>query len=849
VPGALPYGFVHATALAWPFASEASFRIAASRLAEDRAGVLDGRSNRLAGSMIDYLRPRARGLSLEVLRQIQESVWFADNRQATGSLTVPLVALLARAATKLLRFEGGRAVLRLDPLEEPQTSSRWRWISLALPPDLLIAALAAEVQQVPSTDYVTVIPTHLWPFHDELCLANTHLHFGASVPFEVLWTNLMSRAGTDPDDHRRLDRGGPAPLGGGRCFLSWLTVGAVARALMAGYLWQWEDRHRRDRDNFATYAGRVAARSINPGLMMQALSALARGSSPPLYTRLRPMLRAVAPSRPLDVRSDPRDAVARADPIARWLRTGAALPETRFLTRALARLFEPSGDERFTGIFWQYVRLRGIVYRHVVQEPGTSGLDWFTAHYNRMSNLRGHLANAVMASALELESRTGRLGSLEVRTSPENGWAATRSLIGQVAWAPSPRSANPERGLVLHFLKQRPEGSADYADPRQPAHGCRYGAYYSRRHIEAIAIQTALRFLPQLLVVLRGIDVCALELSQPTWVFLPLIAQLRASSLGASAALARHGRIPPFRVTMHAGEEFRRLVEGVRRIHEPIEFGAVQTGDRLGHAIALGLPPARWAQYADQVSQPAIERLDDLLWEMARYRAGDLRAEAHRTERVRGEIERLSRNLYSSPCTLNDLLRARELRHMPAVLRRLGYPFMRGLNPPATRDKALTLLWEYLTSARTYVRGNIPVTVISDKSEITMLQEAQHFLRSTLASLSIAVEVNPSSNMLIGDFRLEDHPAFQLYPLPGDPTFVGAKVSIVLGDDDPLVFATTLADEFAHLYFSLIARGTSSSDAREWLHRVAENAMLARFTLPESILPAGATRLRKRGGR
>jgi len=304
---------------------------------------------------------------------------------------------------------------------------------------------------------------------------------------------------------------------------------------------------------------------------------------------------------------------------------------------------------------------------------------------------------------------------------------------------------------------------------------------------------------------------------------------------------------------MHAGEEFRRLVEGIRRIHEPIEFGAVQTGDRLGHAIALGFPPARWAQYADQVSQPAIERLDDLLWEMARYRAGDLSAAADRTERVRGEIERLSRDVYSSPCTLDDLLRARELRHMPAVLRRLGYPFMRGLNPPTKEDKALALLWEYLTSTRAYLRGNIPVAVISDKSEIAMLQEAQHFLRNTLASLSIAVEVNPSSNMLIGDFRLEDHPAFQLYPLPGDATFVGAKVSIVLGDDDPLVFATTLADEFAHLYFSLIARGTSSSDARDWLQRVAENAMLARFTLAESKLPSniqnGGRRLRKRGGR
>jgi hypothetical protein len=351
-----------------------------------------------------------------------------------------------------------------------------------------------------------------------------------------------------------------------------------------------------------------------------------------------------------------------------------------------------------------------------------------------------------------------------------------------------------------------------------------------------MAIERALWFHPQLLVVLRGIDVCNLELVQPTWVFLPLIARLRASSLVASAALARHGQIPPLRVTMHAGEDFRTLAEGLRRIHEPIEFGAVQSGDRLGHAIALGLLPARWVEYSSPVPQPAIERLDDLLWEMARYRAGDLPAEADRAEWVRGEIERLSRFVYGSPCSLEDLLRARELRHVPAELRRIGYPFMRGIRAPAQEDRALALLWEYLTSARVYMRGNIPIAVTSDQGEIAMLGQAQRFLRTKLASMAIAVEANPSSNMLVGDLRLEDHPAFRLFPLPGDSAPDGITVPVVLGDDDPLVFATTLADEFGHLYFSLVARGTSSSDARKWLHAIAENAMLARFTLPESVI-------------
>lgn len=843
MPGAFPYGFVHATVLAWPFASEASFRIGTPALGEHIAGVLNRDTERLAAAMIQYLRPRARGTSVEVLRQVQESVWFAERRRAVGPTTISLAELLVGAAMQLLQFEGGRAVLQRDRLGEHQATARWRWVSLALSPDLVIAARAAAGRQDPPADYVTVMPPHLWSFFDETRLANTHLHFGASVPFEVLWTNLVSRVGADPADYGRLDRGGPAPLGGGQEFLSWLTTAALTRLVLAGYLWQWESRRQQVREDLAAYAGRVAARTRDPALLMRALSAMRRGTVPPAYTSMRRLLRRVAPTpRREDMRDDPRGVVAHADPLSSWLGSAETLPETRFLFRAFRRLLEEPTDDQFTRTFWQYVRLRGIVYRHVVQEPGTSGLDWFTDHYNRMGPLRGRLDTAVMGTALELESRAGRLASLEVRTSPASRWAEIRTLVEQVAWAASPPRTNPERGIVLHFLKQRrpDERRADHADPRQPAHGCRFGAYYWGRLIETIAIEAALRFHPQLLVVLRGVDVCAVELSQPTWVFLPLVARLRRASLLASSVLAPHGRIPPFRVTMHAGEDFRRLAEGLRRIHEPIEFGAIQTGDRLGHAVALGISAGSWVEYADPAPQPATERLDDLLWEVARYRAGDLAAPAARIERIRGEIERLARFVYRRSCALEDLLRARELRHAPDTLQAIGYPFLRGARP-RTEDAAFELFWEYLTSADVYLRGNHPISVTSDDGEVTMLHEAQLFLRKTLAVMSVSVEANPSSNMLIGDLRLDDHPAFRLYPLPG-AAHSGAKVSVVLGDDDPLTFATTLADEFGHLYFSLIASGVSSSDAREWLHGIAANGMIARFTLPESILTAGMTR-------
>jgi len=155
--------------------------------------------------------------------------------------------------------------------------------------------------------------------------------------------------------------------------------------------------------------------------------------------------------------------VALSDPLARWTGGAEALPDTHFLTRALRHLQRDASDPEFTRLFWQYVRLRGIVYRHLVQEPGTAGLDWFTAHFDRISPLRGRLADGVMASALELESRTGRLESLEVPTSPASRWSEIRTLVQQIAGS---RAGARKTGAGP--CPSSPEATSPVRTPRRP---------------------------------------------------------------------------------------------------------------------------------------------------------------------------------------------------------------------------------------------------------------------------------------------------------------------------------------------------------------------------------------------
>jgi hypothetical protein len=74
-------------------------------------------------------------------------------------------------------------------------------------------------------------------------------------------------------------------------------------------------------------------------------------------------------------------------------------------------------------------------------------------------------------------------------------------------------------------------------------------------------------------------------------------------------------------------------------------------------------------------------------------------------------------------------------------------------------------------------------------------------------------------------------------PLPGSEQSAQpelAQVHVALGDDDPILFASSVPEEFSHLYYTLLRKGVPSPVALEWLNQVRENGIDARFTIPTS---------------
>lgn len=858
--GTPPYRWLLAESLAWPFAAEEAFNQQCIALARQHAGTLHGdapavRATRaLADALDDWLLPRARGWSLEALRNLREHWWFE-----AGERHVPLARYLQHIASVHLTFDG--ASIRLaqprdgrigSPHTEhshPERVMRWRMLSLCLPADLLVAAVAAARDTVPTDDHVDIGSPELARLL-ESPVAETHLHVGAAVRFPALWTGLMSGAADLDARDPRLERGGVPPFGNGTRFVDKLLAAAITRWVMARFL-----RHAGPAADIAEYvadarplfdvpwAGGGAALGR---LLLRALSWLvARAPDDEREVRARIaemklVYRALCASRrqvgrPAGNPDDGEYAIARRDPVSPWFApaVGGALPETHLTAYALAYLANHgTNDERFARLFWQYQRVRTRCFRFLTLRPGTEGLDWFRRHYDRISALRVPVDAQKYRLALETESRGLALAAIEMRTAPVSRWhenlCEVRALVRQA------RSAGIEVGLILHWIKARDCSCCGrhVEDPRHLPFLSRYGSWFHRARMQAAAVVRMLNERPGTLRVLRGLDVANVELAVATWATVPLIQHVREASRRAAHRLARGGdAVPPIHVTYHAGEEYRRAIEGLRRIHELVEFGVLGRGDRIGHGLVLGEDLSRHQHARPLVPQPLQERLDDLLWEWERYAREDVVPRPGREAVARQSALEIGRQIYGDAVLFDDLVEARRMRHRPEVLNRLGYPHCRLDMPPSSRP--LRLLHRYLTEPEVFERGQIILEVRASEQETNALGTLQAWLRAQLSAYAISVESNPSSNWLIADMDdVRSHPSLALQPLEHHAAPAGAPLALSLSSDDPLTFATCLADEYAYLHAALMHAGETSRHALEWLERARHVAWLSRFTLP-----------------
>ena len=120
------------------------------------------------------------------------------------------------------------------------------------------------------------------------------------------------------------------------------------------------------------------------------------------------------------------------------------------------------------------------------------------------------------------------------------------------------------------------------------------------------------------------------------------------------------------------------------------------------------------------------------------------------------------------------------------------------------------------------------------KQYVKAVSELQKVLRKEIADCGIAIETNPSSNVLIGTFRqYEKHPMLQFFNkgLTRDSDVIEAcpQIPISVNTDDQGVFSTSLENEYALIACALESVSDvmgnplyKKSDIYEWLDNIRE---------------------------
>jgi hypothetical protein len=874
----IPIDHLVAEVAAFPLASEAALRCRTIEL--ERSD--QGSAGRLWRETERHVLGHFPSFSVDEMVAVRDRVWFGERRRTNQPL--PLVRYLRTVARLYLRREGDRVVPQLPDEEwqrrhgaaltgplEAHARFAWRWLSFALPADLLLAAL--DGAHLPSSIHL------LSPALDRMLrdrgYAETHVHLGCTISFPHLWVCAL-RALADPATKRERTFHSPgASLEEGRQLGPWLLSAAIARYVLAAYL-SWG----RPAGTLAQFlAGPIRPRVTRDigaaayALLALCLSELLRGefqcddysfaNRQGLYAHLTAVT----------ARRFPKElaAIHSADPIAVFFpaRGDSPTPEMGFIAAGLRHLeLQLAGppDPIFAILFWQVQRIRALFFRHVVQRPMTPGLQWFLRFYERMKAVsRIFSKEALFHSAARQGGQGFGLRSLEVRTAPDSSvWKLYKEIqaidvaaakyqhkeIQAIGHAPA-NYQDLEYGMVFHLVRNRgggalkgeptPHGLWSNADPDcrilpKPAGnptGYRYAVVYQEKRKEVLAFAWMLRHYPLSLQIVRGLDLCTDEMGVPTWVFVPLIRHMQLAGQRASTYLRRFGlEVPPLRLTVHAGEDFVHLLTGLRHVDEVGRYLDLRQGSRIGHGLALGVDPREWARRAGRIPVACEERLFDLAWEWDWVAREGMNYSSCRRQFVEHEIVRLSEKVFGSPrLAPHDIGGLLDDLHDPAMLCRVGFPT--GFPPGRkflTKDHRLRWLHAYLTDPELFLRGRA-IEWVDPDAEGPVLAELQCGIRRKFAEYGIAVEVNPTSNLLIGDLQdLGNHPLWRLRPPRGNGD--SPPVSVCIGSDDPLTFATSLREEYQFLHDAMTLAGLSEEEARFWLEGVRSCGLENRFTVP-----------------
>ena len=291
-------------------------------------------------------------------------------------------------------------------------------------------------------------------------------------------------------------------------------------------------------------------------------------------------------------------------------------------------------------------------------------------------------------------------------------------------------------------------------------------------------------------------------------------------------------------LTYHAGEDFYDLIDGLRAIDELLLFLDYGQGNRIGHALSLGLDAKHFYESKHMtILAPRQYVLDNIVWLLKRGKSTyGVALEKEIDTLLHSYCVDLYKLIYNDDnFNIDEYWNAYLLRANDPLLNKKdsepsSYAYYAISSNPIIPDKpddkvnALYNLYLYDKSVR--LLGDVPFEIKYKEWIIDVATTIQEKMRGLLIEKGVSVECAPTSNLFIGQFnRYDEHPMLAMSPVDDSKE----QMSISINTDDSGILATSLYAEYSLIALSLIKSGENEKEVLEYIDRLRENSNNQRF--------------------
>mgnify|MGYP001456999580 CR=1 FL=1 len=511
---------------------------------------------------------------------------------------------------------------------------------------------------------------------------------------------------------------------------------------------------------------------------------------------------------------------------------------------------EFSEDEE--NLVYLYLLAKEHIRAEMVQSNNKVGFVNFEKYQDRKKDLLDAkiFNNEMVRRAVRDCLLSGNVCSLELRITPGATIEKNKKKIcelDQIIGEPKDKYF-----YTVHFIKE-----ADDEVQNEDVINCRNYSCRKKAKKQANALIGFREQYPEIASRILGIDAASNEIGCRPEVFASEFRRLKNHIKMIEDREEKRLYVPQLKVTYHVGEDFLDLADGLRAIDEAVNFLNLDYGDRLGHAIALGIDVDEWyASKNDKILISQQDYLDNLVWiyqRLVQFRVegvdalkdyierkyeqlfGEIYGQYMDYERIQFILKEAKEKYESLGKTImlqNDrysfdigrYYEAWKLRGDDPELYKNGYFCWEDDGSPEKRAQVNTkfpknfavrylpanflLYYCYHFDEKVRKTGNQKreVKIKPDyKKAVSLIQKE---MQKRIGQRGIFIETNPSSNFAIGTFKdYKKHPIFNLYNR--HLTFEQEKLkncpqlSVSVNTDDQGIFATSLENEYALLASAL----------------------------------------------